>query len=131
VPRTVREALELDRINGNTYWGDAIKNEVGTLVDMDCFEFHPSEYEDQLDEDFQRTTPHIIFDVKQDLRRKARLDAGGHLVEANEHDIYSSTVKGISVKLLHVIAHKRGLKQLCGDVGNAYINAYMNEKVYA
>ncbi len=131
VPRNVREALELDKLSGTTHWEEAIKKEVGTLVEMDCFEFKPSAYEDDLDDDFQRTTLNIIFDVKQDLRRKARMVAGGHLVEASEHDIYSSTVKGISVKLLHVIAHKQGLKQLCGDVGNAYINAYTNEKVYA
>ena len=45
--------------------------------------------------------------------------------------VYSTTVKSISVKLLHVIAHKHNLKQLCGDVGNAYVNAYTAERVYA
>jgi hypothetical protein len=30
-----------------------------------------------------------------------------------------------------VIAHKTGMDQLCGDVGNAYVNAFTNEKVYA
>jgi hypothetical protein len=72
-----------------------------------------------------------VFDVKQDLCRKARLVASGHLVDALDHDIYSLTVKGISVKLLHVIAHKANLKQLCGDVANTYVNAYIKEKVYA
>ena len=73
----------------------------------------------------------MIFDVKQDMRRKARLVAGGHLIDALDHNIYSSTVKGISVKLLHVIAHKAGLRQVCRDIANAYINAFTNEKVYA
>ena len=73
----------------------------------------------------------MIFGVKQDLHHKARLVAGGHLVGALNHDIYSSTVKGVSVKLLHVIAHKTGMTQLCGDVSNAYVNAFTNEKVYA
>jgi hypothetical protein len=40
-------------------------------------------------------------------------------------------VKGVSVKLLHVVAHKTGMSQLCGDVGNAYVNAFTNKKVYA
>jgi hypothetical protein len=31
-------------------------------------------------------------------------------------------VKGASVKLLHVIAHKTGMPELCGDVGNAFTN---------
>ena len=77
------------------------------------------------------TTLTMMFGVKQDLRHKARLVAGGHLVDALDHDICSSAVKGVSVKLLHVIAHKTGMTQLCGDVGNAHVNACTNEKVYA
>ncbi len=57
--------------------------------------------------------------------------SGGYLMDAHDHDIYSSKVKGISGMLLYVIAHKSGMRQLCGDVGNAYINAFTNEKVYA
>ena len=30
-----------------------------------------------------------------------------------------------------MIAHKANLKILCSDIGNAYVNAYTNEKVYA
>eukprot|EP00957_Ditylum_brightwellii_P089066 6782490-Ditylum_brightwellii.AAC.1 len=41
------------------------------------------------------------------------------------------TTHGISVKLLHVIAHCVGLNALCSDIGNAYVNAYTTEKVYA
>ena len=73
----------------------------------------------------------MVFDVKQDLRRKARLVAGGHLIDLIETPTYSSTVNSISVQLLHLIAHQHNLKQLCGDVGNAYVNAYTNEKVFA
>jgi hypothetical protein len=73
----------------------------------------------------------MIFGVKQDLRHKSRLVAGGHLVDSMDHDIYFSTVKGVSVKLLNVIAHKTGMDQLCGDVGNAYVNAFTNKKVNA
>jgi hypothetical protein len=129
VPRSVRDAIELDKSNGNSLWQDAIKLEITSLIDLECFEFKPSDFSPG--NEFQKTTLMTVFDVKQDLRRKARLVAGGHLVDALDHDIYSSTVKGISVKLLHVIAHKANLKQLCGDVANAYVNAYTNEKVYA
>ena len=55
--------------------------------------------------------------------------AGGHLINALDHGIYSTTVKFISVKLLQVIAHKANLEILCGNIGNAYVNAYTNEKV--
>ena len=30
-----------------------------------------------------------------------------------------------------MIAHKANLEILCGDIGNAYVNAYTNEKLYA
>ena len=73
----------------------------------------------------------MIMNVTQDLRQKCRLMAGGHLINALDHDIYSITAKFISVELPQVIAHKANLEILCSDIGNAYVNAYTNEKVYA
>ena len=74
---------------------------------------------------------HCIFAVKHELPRKARLVAGGHLIDApTDLQIYSSQVKPISIKLIGVIADKLGLKQLCGDVSNAYVNAKTSHKVY-
>eukprot|EP00957_Ditylum_brightwellii_P016755 1261331-Ditylum_brightwellii.AAC.1 len=73
----------------------------------------------------------MVFDIKQDLRRNARLVAGGHLVELLDNKMYSSTAKGISVKILHVIAHRNKLDALCRDICNAFVNAYMTEWVYA
>ena len=129
VPRTVKEALQLDAKNGNTLWQDALEIEMSALEDMDCFEFMEKGYDPG--EGWQRTRLHMIFDVKADtLRHKARLVAGGHLVDALDHEVYSSTVKGISVKLLHVIAHSQKLEALCGDIGNAFVTAYTEEKVY-
>ena len=128
VPRSVTEAISIDEKNGNTYWQDAMRLEVGALVDLDCFEFKPEGYHPG--SGYQKTTLHMVFDVKHDLRRKARLVAGGHLIDIYDTPVYSSTVKSISVRLLHVIAHKAKLELLCGDIGNAFPNAYTNEKVY-
>ena len=129
VPRNVQEAFNLDSTNGDTYWQDAINLEMDSLNKMDCFQFKEKGFIP--DVTYQRTTLHMVFDVKQDLRRKARLVAGGHLIDLIETPTYSSTVNSISVQLLHLIAHQHNLKQLCGDVGNAYVNAYTNEKVFA
>jgi hypothetical protein len=129
VPRNIKQAIEFDRINGNTLWQDSIKLEIKALTDLECFDFKDPDH--KCGSDYQKTTLTMIFGVKQDLRHKARLVAGGHLVDGLDHDIYSSTVKGVSVKLLHVIAHKTGMTQLSGDVGNPYVNAFTNEKVYA
>jgi hypothetical protein len=37
----------------------------------------------------------------------------------------------VSVKILHVVAHQQGQNQLCGNVTNAFVQAYTNKKVYA
>ena len=103
--------------------------EIQSLNDLECFEFHPKDYSP--DKEYQKTTIMMIMNVKQDLRHKCRLVAGGHLIDALDHGIYSTTVKSIRVKILQVIAHKAKLEILCGDIGNAYVNAYTNEKVYA
>jgi hypothetical protein len=130
VPKTTEHAKRIDEANGNTFWQDAFEKEVKALLGLDCFEFHPEGYHKTLGEGWQRTSLHMVFDVKQDLTRKCRLVAGGHLVDMLDIQVYSSTVKSISVQLLHVISHKANLEQLCGDIGNAFPNAYTNEKVY-
>eukprot|EP00957_Ditylum_brightwellii_P030199 2285154-Ditylum_brightwellii.AAC.1 len=66
--------------------------------------------------------------TKEVGRRKAQLIACGHLIVLLDHNVYLPTVKGISVHLLHVLAHSAKLDDLCGDIGNAYVNAYTTEK---
>jgi hypothetical protein len=83
VPTSVEMARKLDIANGNTAWEDALKSEMKDLFNLECFDiksfgFTPGD-------DYQKTTLTIIYDVKQDLRRKARLVAGGHLVDPLDH----------------------------------------------
>ena len=40
--RHVKHALHLDEQNGNSYWQDSMKKEIGDLIDMDSFEFKPA-----------------------------------------------------------------------------------------
>ena len=113
VPRDVNHSKKLDQKNGNDLWKQAGDKEVKALLDLDCFDFHPAGYHESLD-----------------LTRKTRLVAGGHLVDMMDIQVYSSTVNSISVQLLHVISHKDSLTQLCGDIGNAFPNAFTKEKVF-
>jgi hypothetical protein len=125
VPTNVKMARDLDIANGNTAWEDALH-----LFNLECFDiksfgFTPGDK-------YQKTMLTIIYDVKQDLRQKAQLVAGGHLVDPLDYSVYSSTaVKEISVMLLQVIAHKADLSQLCGNVSLAFVNAFTNKLVYA
>jgi len=130
VPRDAKRALEIDKENGNHLWEESMDAEINSLLDYGCFEFHPAGSAPP-DDEYQKTTLRCIFAIKHDLRRKSRLVAGGHLLDVpTDVQIYSSQVKPISVKLVSVIADKMGLKQLCGDVSNAYVNAESSQKAY-
>ena len=129
VPQSVRQAYELDKESGTTYWSDAIKNEIASLLALNCFDFHSPDYKPS--SDFQMARLNMIFEVKQDGRRKARLVAGGHMVDPMGVNTRSTVVKGISVRLLDLIAHRDGLRILCGDIGNAFITAQCMEKIYS
>jgi hypothetical protein len=65
------------------------------------------------------------------FRQKAQLVEGGHLVDVLDNDSYSLTVKGVSFKILHVVAHQQGQNPVWGDVINAFVQAYTNKKVHA
>ena len=129
VPNSVKEALEMDRVNGNTFWFDAIQKEIGTLLRLKCFTFHSADYKPSAD--FNFAPLRMLFEVKHDGRRKARLVAGGHVIQDPGISARSTVVKGISVRLLDVIAHRDNLKILTGDVGNAFITADCLEKVWS
>ena len=83
----MKHALELDRKNGNTFWRDAIAKEMGSFEALRVFEI--------LDrgkgppKGYQMIPMWIIFDVKMNLTRKARLVAGGHVTNRTR------TLKGL------------------------------------
>ncbi|MGH7955002.1 MAG: reverse transcriptase domain-containing protein, partial [Gloeomargaritales cyanobacterium] len=100
---------------------------MSSLYRLNCFKFHtkwkpPSNY--------QFAPLQMIFTVKSDLRRKARLVVGGHVVDSGDLPTYASTVKGMSVRLLFLIAAINKLDVLSADIGNAFVNAYTSEKIY-
>jgi Reverse transcriptase (RNA-dependent DNA polymerase) len=104
--------------------------EILALQKLNCFKvvednsrWHPAQ------DGYQFAPLQIVFDVKPDGRRKARVVAGGHVVTCDVNT-YASMVKTLSVRLLHVIADANKLTTLCGDIGNAFVNSYTNEKIY-
>ena len=122
VPRNVKEALIFDEENGNTLWADAIAKEMTALESAGVWAYYPPHYKPS--REYQYTPLTMIFDVKQeDLRRKARLVAGGHVVESSMYDSYSSVVQQRSIRLLETIALNEGLSSVTGDIGNAFVHA--------
>jgi len=73
---------------------------------------------------------HMIFDVKCDFTRKARFVAGGHWTDAPSQLTYSSVVTRDSVRIAFLIAALNDLDIMAADVGNAYLQAPVGEKVH-
>lgn len=135
IPKTVAEALQIDKENGNTYWSDAISKEMSKAkvsyvpIDGVTPEDVRANKVDQL-RGFQEIKCHVIFDVKMDFTRKARFVAGGHMTEAPNSLTYSSVVSRESVKIAFLIAALNGLDIMTCDIGNAYLNAPCREKIW-
>ena len=72
---------------------------------------------------FQFAPLKMIFDVKVDLRRKARLVIGRHFINSPGHEVYESKIKSVLARILTIIAAANNLEVMTGDIGNAYLNA--------
>ena len=128
VPMGVKQALALDRKNGNTKWQDAIKKELAQLEEFMVFRcLAPGE---KLPEGYKQIPYHIVFDVKFDLRAKARLVADGNWTDLVREDIYSGVVGMETVRMGFTLGELNGLKCCAGDVGNAFLNGYTREKIF-
>ena len=128
IPRNVKEAIALDERNGNTLWQDAMKLELGQLDEYQAFEAI-GKGRHHCPHDFQLIHCHMVFDCKEDGRRKARFVAGGHLTEPPRESVYSSVASLRSIRMITFLAELNGLELMTADVGNAYLEAHTKEKV--
>ena len=62
----------------------------------------------------------IVFDVKHDLRHKARLIAGGHMTEVPKDSTYSLVASLRSIRIITFIPELNQLDLCVGDIGNDY-----------
>jgi hypothetical protein len=68
------------------------------------------------------------FDVKYDLRRKARLVAGGNWTVNDKEDIYSGVVRMDTLKIGFSIGELYVLSCCACDIGNALLYGKTREK---
>jgi hypothetical protein len=123
IPKNVTEALRVDDNEKNSLWKEAICKEIGTLMSMGTFKLLTKKDKNKTIRNSQYAPLRMIFDIKQDLRRKARLVIGGHVVDATGYDVYASNMKTISARLLMLIASANKMDVLTGDIGSAYLFA--------
>ena len=127
VPISLRHALYLDRLNGDNLWRIAIDKEINEINSFGTF--RETTPEDNLDE-YKKIPYHIVFDVKFDGRRKARLVADGNHTTMGKDDIYSGVVGLDTVRLGFQLAAMNDLLVCAADVGTAFLYGYTKEKVY-
>jgi hypothetical protein len=93
IPKSVEEALEIDRKTGTDFWLKAILKE---LKNVDCaFEF--LKLGETIPVRFKWIPMHMIFVVKMDFTCKAHLVAGDHVTNPSTNITYSSVVSRNSV----------------------------------
>ena len=78
---------------------------------------------------FQKIRVHFVYAVKHDGRFKARLVADGHLTKKPVESIYSGVVSLRSLRMVVFLSQLIDLEIWGADVGNAYLEAYSDEKV--
>jgi hypothetical protein len=128
VPRAHLQALELDKINGNTKWYEAEEIEMKQLLEYNTFVDQgqggdsPAVY--------KKIRCHMIYDVKHDSQHKARLVAGGNLTDPNTESVYSGVFSLRGIRLVVFLAELSFLELWGADICNAYLEAKTKEKVH-
>ena len=84
IPRNVKEALEFDRINRDHQWHDATIREIEALMGQDMFAYLNDNAKLLKGKGFKFCPLRMIFDIKQDGCRKARLVIGGHVLDSTD-----------------------------------------------
>jgi hypothetical protein len=107
----------MDEETGTIFWHDAIAKEMKNV--MTAFEFHNN---DKIPIGHKKIECHMIFDIKMDLTRKARLMTGGHQTEEPKEMIFSSVVSRDSVRIAFLYMALNDLNHVMAcDIQNAYL----------
>ena len=133
VPKDYNDAMRLDKENGKTHWQDAMDLELTQIHEYKVFKdtgkakFHNGKV--VTPDGFQKIRVHFVYAVKHDGRFKARLVADGHLTKEPVESIYSGVVSLRSLRMVVFLSQLNNLEIWGADVGNAYLEAYTDEKL--
>ena len=127
-PKNWKDILRIDEAAGNRNWQLAVEKEVAALIMHGCFDFKSPDFKPP--SDFQYCRLHFVYEIKSDLRQKARLVCDGSRIDPRGLSTRATVVKGASFRLLDIIADAQDLTVVCGDIGNAFIQANTNEKIF-
>ena len=126
MPNTVKDALEINHRNGNTFWVDAFAKEMKDI--RVAFKILLDGQSTPIG--YQKIPCHMIVDIKmEDFCRKARLVAGGDRAKAPATITYASVVSRETNRIAPLMASLNDLEVKIGDVLIAYITAPVTKKV--
>ena len=92
VPRDYKEALLLDKQNGNTKWQDCTALEMQQLKDYQTFIDKGLYSQTSIPRGFKKIMMHLVYAANHDGRHKARLVADGHLTNIPLNSVYVGVV---------------------------------------
>ncbi len=124
LPRSVKEAIEINRKNGNSFWADALNKEMGNV--SVAFEIlGPNE---RAPPGWHKASGHIVFDVKMDFTCKAHWVKDGHKMPKSPTPSFAGMVSWDSVCIFLMYAALLGLPVWGADIRNVYLQAPSSEK---
>ena len=136
IPRNYMPAMQFDSENKNSKWYDAIKLEKESMLKYKILKKWDKAILDKYKKvmnspkGYHRIYVHLVFAVKFDGRHKARLMADGHLTPELAENIYSGVVSLGNLSLVIFLGKLNNLDTWEADTGNAYLEAFNDEKLY-
>jgi hypothetical protein len=126
-PRNIKDDIKFDLENGNKFWEEAIVKDMKNI--RVAFKFlEPSE---KPAPGYKKILLRMIFDIRMDFTRKARLVAGGHLTDPPSCLTYSSVMSRESAQIAFLIAAINRYDVIAADVQNDYVQETSLDKYYA
>ena len=136
IQRNYMEAMQFDTENKHNKWDDAIKLEMESMFEYEVFKKWEKRILDKHKKimnppkEYHKNTVHLVFAVKFDGRHKSRLVVDGHLTPEPIENIYSGIVSLRNLRLVIFLGKLNNLGIWGADIGNAYLEAFTDEKLY-
>ena len=111
-----KEATQFDQDNGNQILINEILKELEAFMSIKGFRKLLLSLCKARSKGFQFKPLGMIFEVKVDLIRKARIVIGDHVVKYSGQELYVSTTKSNSASILMTIAAKSNVDVMTGDI---------------
>ena len=137
LPKSYEEAFEFDIESNNTKWADATRDEMDCIKEQQVFTKRQREKWDPQHKRILNAPPkhqkirvNLIFAMKYNGKHMARLVADGSLTPEPTENIYSGVVSLRHLRLVIFLGELNNLEQWGADIGNAYLDAHTQEKLF-